>query len=246
MRLMIFSDIHGNLEALKSVITHASGKNVHRRICLGDIVGYGPQPEECIRLVQSLNKCRVLAGNHDVATLWQTSPYGMSPAAKKVILWTMDQLSPESKEYLTALPDRLDFAEMTFTHANPYNPLGWRYVLDRKQAMRCFAATRNQHLFIGHSHRPVIFTRKTFLSVDIQAVPGSMQIKLDDSRRRIVNCGSVGQPRDKDSRACYIIFDTRTQLLEYYRVEYDVEITAKAVERAGLPFILAKRLHKGI
>jgi len=246
MRLMIFSDVHGNLEALKSVLTHAESRNVHRCICLGDLVGYGPHPEECIQVVQSLNNCRVLAGNHDVASLWQTSPYGMSSIAQKVILWTMDQLSQESKDYLDALPDRLDLANMTFVHANSYNPRGWRYVLDRKHAMRCFAATHTRYLFIGHSHRPVIITRNSVLTVDIQSVPGTVEFKLDDPKRRIFNCGSVGQPRDKDSRACYIIFDSRLQQLEYYRVSYDVDATVRAAQKAGLPSSIGKRLLKGI
>jgi len=246
MRLMIFSDIHGNLEALKSVLEHAKIQGFHRCICLGDLVGYGPWPEECIQLVRSLKKCRVIAGNHDVASLWETSPYGMSPLAKKVILWTMDKLSPESKEYLGSLPDRLDLADMTFVHANPYNPRGWRYVFDRKHALRCFAVTHTRNLFIGHSHRPIVITRKNMFSVDIQSVTGSGLFLISDKSRRIFNCGSVGQPRDKDARACYIIYDSRLQQLKYYRVSYDIEKTTRAAQEAGLPTAIGKRLFKGI
>ncbi len=246
MRIMIFSDIHGNLEALESILSDAADRGIHRCICLGDIVGYGPYPNECVERVRSLKNCRCLAGNHDVAALWETSPYGMSLEAKEAILWTMDQLSPENKKYLAALPDRLDLANFTFVHANPYNPKGWRYVMDRKYALRSFAATHCRYLFIGHSHRPLIITKKHLLAVDLQTIAGSMQYKINDTRRRIINCGSVGQPRDKDSRSCYLIFDTRKQQLEFYRVTYNIEKTAQAILSAGLPQKLNNRLVKGM
>ncbi len=246
MRLMIFSDIHGNLEALESMLSDAAERNIHRCICLGDIVGYGPYPNECIELVRSLKNCRCLAGNHDVAALWETSPYGMSSEAKEAILWTMDQLSSENKKFLGKLPDSLDLADMTFVHANPYNPRGWRYVMDRKYALRSFAATRCRYLFIGHSHSPLIITRKHLLAVDLQSIKGSMQYRINDTRRRIINCGSVGQPRDKDSRSCYLIYDSRKQQLEFYRVYYNIEKTAQAILSTGLPPQLGKRLLKGI
>ncbi len=245
MRLMIFSDIHGNLESLQSVLKDAAKRNVHRSICLGDLVGYGPFPNECIQLVRSLKNCRCLAGNHDVAALWETSPYGMSSAAKKAILWTMEQLKDENKEYLKSLPDRLDLADMTFAHANPYNPRGWRYVMDRKYALRSFAATRCRNLFIGHSHRPLVITRKHFFSVNLQAVSGVAEFSVNDSKRRIINCGSVGQPRDDDPRSCYLIYDSRTRKIEFYRVSYDMEKTVKAIQNAGLPSVLGRRLLKG-
>ncbi len=245
MRLMIFSDVHGNLEALQSVLADAATRNVHRRICLGDLVGYGPFPEECIDLVRGLKNCRCIAGNHDVTALWQTSPYGMSAAAKEVILWTMDQLSDSSKEYLAALPDRLDLADMTFVHANPYNPRGWRYVLDRKYALRSFAATKCRNLFIGHSHRPLVIVKKHLLAVELQPAVGSTQFTISDRKRRIINCGSVGQPRDRNVQSCYLIFDSRSKQLEFYRVAYDVEKTARAILEADLPDVLSRRLLKG-
>jgi diadenosine tetraphosphatase ApaH/serine/threonine PP2A family protein phosphatase len=245
MRLMVFSDVHANLEALRAVLRDAKKRLVNRSICLGDLVGYGPYPNECIELVRSLKNCRCLAGNHDVAALWETSPYGMSSSAKKSILWTMDQLSDDNKEYLESLPDRLDIADMTFVHANPYNPRGWRYVMDKKYAIRSFAATRCRNLFIGHSHRPLVITKKRFFSIDLQTVSGAIKTEVSDSKRRIINCGSVGQPRDRDPRSCYLIYDSCTQILEYYRVSYDMEKTAGAIRAADLPVSLGRRLLKG-
>jgi len=243
---MIFADIHANLEALQSTLSHAADRGVHRTVCMGDLVGYGPHPNECIELVRDLKNCRCLAGNHDVAALWETSPYGMSSAAKEAILWTMDKLTADSREFLGALPDRLDIADMTFAHANPYNPRGWRYVLNRKYALRSFAATGSRHILIGHSHRPLVITRKHLLGLDLQTVSGSIRFKVDDGRRRIINCGSVGQSRDRDPRSCYLIFDTRRQRLEFYRVAYNVEKAAEAIRDAGLPPELGTRLFKGI
>jgi diadenosine tetraphosphatase ApaH/serine/threonine PP2A family protein phosphatase len=170
----------------------------------------------------------------------------MSSAAKEAILWTMDQLSEGNKTFLASLPNRIDLADMTFVHANPYNPQGWRYVMDRKHALRSFAATDCRLLFIGHSHRPLLITRNQLFAVNLQAVTGSIRFQLTDSRRRIINCGSVGQPRDKDLRSCYLIYDSRRKEVAFYRVAYDLTAAVKAVQDAGLPPILARRLQKGI
>ena len=180
-----------------------------------------------------------------MAALWETSPYGMSPSAKEAILWTMDQLNEDNKKFLKDLPDRIDLHNMTFVHANPYNPRGWRYVMDRKHALRSFAATNCRNLFIGHSHRPLVITRKHFFSVDLQKITDSPEIHIRDKKRRIINCGSVGQPRDGDPRSCYLIFDTNKQAVEFYRVSYDMEKTAKGIRTANLPVSLSKRLLKG-
>ncbi len=246
MRLLVFSDIHANLTALEAVLADAAVQGFDRIICLGDLVGYGAEPNQCVERVRSLKNCRCIAGNHDVAVLWQTSPYGMSSAAKEAILWTMEQLSDANKAYLAALPDRIDLADMTFVHANPYNPRGWRYVMDRKYALRSFAATDCRLLFIGHSHRPLLITRKHFFAVMLQAVTGSIRLRMADSKRRIINCGSVGQPRDKDPRSCYLIYDSRSREVAFYRVAYDVAAAVTAVQAAGFPPVLARRLRKGI
>lgn len=242
---MVFADIHGNIEALEQVLHDAEQRRVDRRICLGDLVGYGPHPNACIERVRDLPKCRCLAGNHDVAALWQTSPYGMSAAAKEAILWTMDKLTPASREFLASRPDRLDLADMTFVHANPYNPRGWRYVMDRKYALRSFAATSCRYLFLGHTHRPLVMKRRNFLSVQIMNIAGPMQVEIHDTKRQIVNCGSIGQPRDLDPRASYLIFDTRLATMEFHRVKYDTSITAREIVAAGLPPVLSRRLLKG-
>lgn len=246
MRMLVFSDIHGNLSALESVLTDAVQQGIDRAICLGDIVGYGPRPNECIELVRNFRNCRCICGNHDAAVLWDSSPYGMTKNAKESILWTMDQLSEENKLYLKMLPDRITIGDMIFAHANPYNPRGWRYVMERKYAMRTFGGTNCRHIFIGHSHSPLIITKKHWLAVTIEPARGAFSFSAGDTRRRIFNCGSVGQPRDKDPRACYLIVDTTAKQIEFHRIEYDIDKTARAIADAGLPSRLGKRLTKGV
>ncbi|MCG8635634.1 MAG: metallophosphoesterase [Desulfobacterales bacterium] len=246
MRLMVFSDIHGNLAALESVLAHAADKEVHRRVCLGDLVGYGPFPNECINIVRGLQNCRCVAGNHDTAAVWESSPYGMSSGAKKAIFWTMDQLTDENRRFLGTLPDRLDLADMTFVHANPYNPRGGKYILGNTQAVRSFFTTKCRHLFIGHTHRPAVITRRNILAAEFADITGETKLTVDDFKRRIINCGSIGQPRDKDPRSCYLVFDTRKQEIEYYRVAYDIEKSRQAIRSAGLPRPLESRLLKGV
>jgi diadenosine tetraphosphatase ApaH/serine/threonine PP2A family protein phosphatase len=118
--------------------------------------------------------------------------------------------------------------------------------MDRKYALRSFAATNCRLIFIGHSHRPLVITRNYLLAVNLQTVPGTIRFRVGDTRRRIINCGSVGQPRDRDPRACYLIFDSRKQRLEFYRVAYNMEKTAQAIQIAGLPSSLSRRLLKGV
>jgi len=242
---MIFSDIHGNLEALQQVLKDSHKRSVDRIICLGDLVGYGPHPNACIETVKNLRNCRCLAGNHDVATLWKTSPYGMSEAAKETILWTMEQLSTNNKRYLRNLADRFDIGGMTFVHANPYNPKGWRYVTTRKYALRSFAATPSRLIFIGHSHRPLVLTQHHWLKVTIERIQGSRDYSLSDKQRKIINCGSVGQPRDNDPRASYLIYDSKKQKIHFHRVAYDVQKTVQAIKQANLPPVLEKRITNG-
>ena len=246
MRMMVISDIHGNLEALDRLLEHAASRNVHRVLCLGDLIGYGPHPNECIERVRALRNCRCVCGNHDTAALWDTSPYGMSLEAREAILWTMDQLTEDNKAYLAALPERLDLADMCFVHANPYNPKGWRYVMDRKYAMRSFGYARFRLCCIGHSHRPLVITRNHFFSATIDPVKGDRNYDISDTKRRIFNCGSVGQPRDRDPRACYLIIDTTRQQIRFHRVAYNVEKTIAAIKAAGLPQRLGHRLKKGL
>ncbi len=247
MRLAVFADIHANLAALQAVIADMAGRRVHRHCCLGDIVGYGPQPNECIDLVRTLPRLICIRGNHDAAATWQYSPYSMQKKATAAILWTMEELRPENAAFLEGLPLLRSMGNMLFAHANPYNPGAFRYVLDRKYARRSFRATGLPLIFVGHTHVPMIITRKNLFTITFLRPGGPLVHGLDPRKRHIINCGSVGQPRDGDPRACYCIWDTREQTLEYRRLEYDADRTAAGIRAIdALSDSMGRRLRRGV
>lgn len=245
MRLAVFSDIHANLEALETVLNDAGAQSVHRWFCLGDIVGYGANPNQCIERIRALPKLNCLLGNHDAAAIWRYSPYAMTKDATQAILWTIDRLSKRNNAYLQQRPSTLAMGNILFSHANPYNPEAYRYVINNKYAQRSFRATREQLLFVSHSHRPMIITRKNMFQTVFFPPTGSLTCDLSRKKRQIINCGSVGQPRDRDPRACYCILDTRQNTIEFRRLEYDYVRTGQKIKEAGLSDYLARRLAKG-
>lgn len=245
MRLGIFADIHGNLEALEAFASHAAQQRIDRYMCLGDIVGYGANPNECIDLIRCLPKINIVLGNHDAAAVWTTSPYAMHKEATEAILWTMEQLTENHAAFLKHLKSTIQVQNMIFSHANAYNPLAWRYVVDRKYAARSFSGTREKLQFIGHSHVPLVITRKNLFKLIFTAPEDSKSVPVAKRRRQIINCGSIGQPRDGDPRASYIVYDTRLARIEFHRFAYDFEKTGKKIISAGLPGFFARRLTKG-
>lgn len=245
MRMAIFSDIHGNLEAMEAFVEHVMRKEVDRFVCLGDLVGYGANPSECISLVRSLPNIVVTLGNHDAAVLWDSSPYMMNDPAKEVILWCMENLSEDEKEYLASLPLSHCFNGIKFSHANPYDPKGWHYVNNRKSALRCFRSCKEKLLFVGHTHIPLVTTKKNILQVLFEEPEHEKSIKIDISKRQIFNCGSIGQPRTGTHELNYLIFDSREATITYYAIPYDYEFAGKKIIDAGLPPTLARRLKHG-
>lgn len=245
MRLAVFADIHGNLEAMQAFVEDSITRNVHRYFCLGDIVGYGANPNECIGLLRTLPKMNCVMGNHDAAAIWRYSPYGMTKDAKEAILWTIDQLTPENTGFLEGLHPVINQVNMCFAHANPYNPEAYRYVINRKYAARSFAAVKEKLTFIGHSHRPVVITRNNFFQITFNAPQGPEKFFINKEKKQIINCGSIGQPRDGDPRACYCIVDTTDEAVEFHRLPYNYQSTVEKIKLAGLPEILARRLIKG-
>ncbi|MCP3891221.1 MAG: metallophosphoesterase [Desulfobulbaceae bacterium] len=246
MRLAVFADIHGNLEALQAVMLDWKEQRIDRYICLGDVVGYGANPNECVEFVRSLPNNITLLGNHDAAATWGETPYGMSQGAQRAIFWTMEKLTTENSEFLKSLQPVREMGEMVFCHANPYNPKAWRYVNGKKYAARSFAGTAKRLIFVGHTHKPLIVTRKNIFNIVFE-YPGEPYVyAVGGLNRYIYNCGSVGQPRNGKPHACYLIYDTREQLLSFQRVEYDTQKAAAKIIEAGLPAHLARRLIAGI
>ena len=243
MRTAFISDIHGNLDALQVVLDDIAAQSVDRIVCLGDIVGYGPEPNECVAKVREVC-AHVVAGNHDYAALDRMDTLGFNEYARAAADWTAKALSEESKEYLNGLPLEVSDNGMRFVHASPLDPERWTYVLSFEEASRQFGAYEERLCFIGHSHLPVVIEKD---GDDVRAYQYPEDpFKLDDVRRYIVNVGSVGQPRDRDPRAGYTWYDHDQNAVFLRRLEYPVAAVQKKILDAGLPPFLAQRLAAGM
>lgn len=245
MRLALLSDIHSNLEALQAVLDDAAERKIQRYTCLGDLVGYGANPNECIELLRALPNINFIMGNHDAAATWLSSPYLMNQDAADAIMWTMDHLSEANKRFLKGLPPLCGMGNLLFAHANPYNPMAWRYVNSRKYAVRSFNSSSAKLVFIGHTHLPEVITKEGWFRIRFEPCSGSRTIAVGRPGRMIINCGSIGQPRDKNPAACYLIYDSRRETVDFVRVPYNHERAARKILAAGLPGIMARRLSMG-
>ncbi|MBI1869672.1 MAG: metallophosphoesterase family protein [Chlamydiae bacterium] len=241
MLYAILSDIHSNLEALEAVLKDARDEGVSHFLCLGDIVGYAADPSICLKKVRDLAEV-VVAGNHDYAVSGRLGLDWFNLRARRAIEWTKDQLDQEEKNYLGALPLVRSSGSFCLAHATLSDPENWKYLLNEEDAFREFKLLREKILFIGHSHVPVVFWSE---EGEIQGIKSPPDFKLEEEIQYIVNVGSVGQPRDLDSRASYCLFDSQTFSVYFRRVEYDFRVTQKKILKAGLPSFLAKRLEIG-
>jgi len=241
LRYGIISDIHGNLEALGAVLEEIQKHKIDQLICLGDIVGYGANPNECIELVRQ--NCQViLAGNHDYAALKKVDTSNFNNYAQDAIGWTIGNLTPESNAFLETLKVFHKVDQVYFVHSTPMDPTDWNYILSTFDAYQSFQEFQEQICFIGHSHVPIIFMNRQRHRYDIIE---KKELHIDQKNRYIINVGSVGQPRDLDSRAAYGIFDDELRTFTLYRVEYDIEKTQAKMRAAGLPEFLIVRLQLG-
>ncbi len=240
MRIALISDIHGNLAALEATLKEIAGTGAETLCCLGDIVGYGPFPNECVALVRSKASAVVL-GNHDSGLLGQTPVDDFNTLGQRALAWTRERLEPEHEDFLRALPLLTTLGPVTLAHASPANPGGWPYVLTMDHAREAFRALTTDVGCIGHTHVPVVIGED--LSINTFRNPRRSPAP---PCRFLINVGSVGQPRDGDPRAAFGLLDTETWTYELFRVEYDVEGTAAAILKAGLPDALARRLFRGV
>jgi predicted phosphodiesterase len=241
MRILVISDIHGNYPALEAVL--ASAVTVDAVWCLGDLVGYGPFPNECVERIATLPNLTCLSGNHDLAVVNSRDIDRFNDEASHVIYWTKREISRDNLDFLSKLPETISTDWVTLAHGSPRMPT-WEYLIDQMSAMVNFAFFETQLALVGHSHLPLAFTvnasgdsvNRTLLQ------PGNV---FTIESRCIFNPGSVGQPRDHDPRASYGILDPEEQTWEIHRVKYDVKKTQKAIEKAGLPEKLCRRLEEG-
>jgi predicted phosphodiesterase len=250
MQLAILSDVHSNLPALEAVLDDISGADVDELWCLGDVVGYGAQPDDCARLVAE--RCAVcLVGNHDLAVLGELDISTFSPAAAAAVEWTRASCEPATIEFLRGLEPADTEREVALYHASPRDPV-WEYVLWADQAADCIAVQAKRVSLIGHSHVALYFAASNSEVAEAVAedtIRGSQAgqgtaLELEEGRW-LINPGSVGQPRDGDPRAAWLELDTDAWTATYHRVPYEIDRAAEAIEANDLPTQLGRRLYLG-
>ncbi|OGS45686.1 MAG: hypothetical protein A2539_08005 [Elusimicrobia bacterium RIFOXYD2_FULL_34_15] len=236
MKYAVFSDIHSNLDALKTVLAEISKEKVDEYICCGDIVGYGPEPNECIDEIKKIKNIKIVAGNHDRAVVDRLNIDFFHENAKEVIIWTSSVLTQENKEFLTNLPEKIIENNFTVVHGSPRDPIN-EYLMGVLDINNNLSYFENDICFIGHTHLPFFYAEGL----------GSMQLKALNKMRitskSIINVGSIGQPRDSDNRACYMIIEDNA--ITCYRVPYDIESVQKKMKGKSLPKKLITRLSCG-
>ena len=242
MRTAIISDIHGNLEALEAVHRATTECGVDSWACLGDIVGYGADPQPCLQRIRAMTE-QILRGNHDAAVAGTQSLDGFNLVAREAALWTASRLTPAERELLATLPLELERDGLLLVHAGPGDPEAWEYIYSAVEARQALEVTDAHICFVGHTHCPLA-------CVEAGGTVSSMElsgnaIELDAHSRYLFNVGSVGQPRDGDPRACFVVWDADAKTVEFQRVCYDVETARRKILDADLPRFLADRLLSG-
>jgi predicted phosphodiesterase len=244
MRYAIISDIHANLTAFQAVLEDVEARGGFERIwCLGDIIGYGPDPKECIELLrQHAHIC--VAGNHDWGAIGKIDIDDFNPEAAAACRWTGQQLDQQDIDYLANLPLIISEGDFTLAHGSPREPI-WEYLVSIHVARVSFNYFKTKFCLVGHSHIPVVFES---LAPDEECLlhefNSDMPLNLGENRL-IINPGGVGQPRDGDPRASYAIYDSDHNVIWHYRVPYDVASTQQRMKEYGLPYRLAARLSQG-
>jgi diadenosine tetraphosphatase ApaH/serine/threonine PP2A family protein phosphatase len=232
MRIAVISDIHSNLEALTRARVEIEQEKVDEIVCLGDIVGYGANPNECVDIVRGLTP-HVLLGNHDEAAVDLTKTEFFNPFARIAAEWTAGALTPGNREYIAGLPLTIERHGILFVHASPVHPEEWNYILTPSDAAGNFHAMRTEVCFLGHTHVPEIFGEDLWTRHIVRG------------EKFIVNVGSVGQPRDGNPKLSFGVFDTELWSYRNFRLDYDVELAAFKIKKAGLPKNLGDRLFVG-
>jgi len=237
----ILGDVHANVDALNEVLADARSQGVTDYVCVGDVVGYNAAPAECIRIVRDELRCPTVCGNHDHYVAYDEPLEDFHPNAAKVVEWTRRQLSPDDMAWLHALPLTKPVMGFTLVHATLDMPDHWGYVFENLQADANFMCQRTMLCFHGHTHVPIIYEAKPTGAVHYEPVDFSPEL----GQKLFINVGSVGQPRDGDPRASYVIYDKDAKMIRFRRLEYDVAAAQRRILEAGLPERLAERLAQG-
>lgn len=242
MQVLVISDIHANYTAFQAVIDN-SGKEWKKIWCLGDIIGYGPDPNECVELLRQYPHI-TLVGNHDHAALGKIDITAFNKDAKTAVEWTASVLNDDNRAYLEEQEPVLIEEGITLAHGSPRKPI-WEYITDSYIAEENFEFYTTKHCLIGHTHYPVIYQHDSDLGATTRDADFENPIQLTDDIRMLLNPGSVGQPRDSDPRASFALLDLDTMTWQHKRVAYDVDSVQQRMVKANLPPRLIARLQYG-
>lgn len=241
MKIIVYSDVHSNLEALLAVEEAIKKEGEVKKIFIGDVVGYGANPNECVEKVGEFSDY-ALAGNHDHAVLELTDISSFNPYAKAAIAWTKNAVTPSSRKYLENMKLKKLSDDSCFVHATPYQPEKWNYILTLQSARINFDYFDSPICFIGHSHVPIIIKQSSNGECSIH---NGLNLKIEKDSKYIVNIGSVGQPRDGNPQASFAVYDPEEKTVQIKRVSYDIATAQQKIIDAGIPQYLADRLQYG-
>jgi len=239
MKFAIIADIHGNLDAFQVVLEDAKKQQVTHYACLGDVVGYNANPKECLDIVRAMNMPCV-KGNHDEYCSSEEHLEGFNPAAAEAVNWTRTQLSEDDRQWLRDLKYTRMVTNFTIVHATLDGPQRWGYVFDKLAAAASFTYQNTSVCFFGHTHVPVAFMKDSVVRGGTYS-----KFKTEPGKKYFVNVGAVGQPRDNNPKAAYVLYDTVDGTIEIRRLDYDIAAAQKKILAAGLPERLAERLAYG-
>ncbi len=245
MKYGVISDIHGNCEALERVLGFLNQEKVERIINCGDIVGYGPRPNECVRKVKNCTEMRSVLGNHDFAVLGMAKLSRFNAAAADSLQWSRQKMVADNIKFLNTLEKIDTESGFLFLHGSPRSPLD-EYILGETHAKANFERFKNFLCFAGHTHVPACFRRDSKGNVGSLRLSPGRPVELEEDCRYIFNAGSVGQPRDGDPRACCLIYNTQNRKVQLYRFRYDIEKVQGLMRRQKLADFLIARLARGI
>jgi predicted phosphodiesterase len=248
LRYLVLTDIHANLEALNACLSDAKGRGYDRALVLGDLVGYGPDPDPVIDCIQELDPAAIVRGNHDKVACGLEQAEGFNAVAKTAARWTLDTLTPPHRAWLVDLPQGPTIVDelIEICHGSPFDEDAYIFEFDEIDAVRALKTSSRPLCLFGHTHYPAVFELSggEFDSFG-RAIGPDTRVELRAGAKYLVNPGSVGQPRDGDPRAAYAIVDVDAMAIDLYRVVYPIAQTQSKVIKAGLPEVLAQRLAVG-
>lgn len=240
MRYAVFSDVHSNLESLQRAMAHLNADDV--LLSLGDAVGYGPNPNECLNLLRERAQHAVL-GNHDLAAIENFGIDYFNEAAAAAIVWTQGALDARGRQWLNGLGYELRFPEFLLVHGAPVKYFD--YILDKRKAAAAFAATDAPIIFVGHTHIAQYWTQEKNGNVGHKHVQRGGELVLDPAKRYIIDVGSIGQPRDANPNPSFVFYEPEQRRVEWVRYSYPISVVQRKIREAKLPGYLADRLEAG-